>query len=208
MDIMKIVNQAIEIITKPKEALKKYKDVKVTKEELLIYLGIVTIPTLLGYIIGYGVVGIGGYGWSYKVPIGWAVGWGIAQFILMIIGVIVFGYVFNMLAQHFSSKENLMQAMKLVTYAITPVLIAGILNVVPGIGGIIVFLALLYSLYILYLGLPIYMGTPEDKRIIYLIVAIIVYFVIMMVISWLVSSIMWGLIGYNPYVFYASRGWF
>lgn len=203
MDIMKIVNQAKDIILKPKVALKQLKDEKITKQDLLIYLGIMAIPGLIGIIVGYGIVGLSfGWGfssWSYRLPIGWAVAWGIAQYILTIIGVIVFGYVFNMLAPSFSSKQNLMQSMKLVAYAITPVLLAGIFNIYPPIG-LITFLALIYSLYILYIGLPIYMGTPEDKRIIYIIVSIVVYAIIMSAISFVVSSIMWGAIGYNPFI--------
>ena len=53
MDIMKIVNQAINVVLKPKETLKKLKDEKITKESLLIYLGIVALPTLIGIIVGY-----------------------------------------------------------------------------------------------------------------------------------------------------------
>ena len=80
MDIMKIVNQAINVVLKPKETLKKLKDEKITKESLLIYLGIVALPTLIGIIVGYGVVGFS-FGWgiysiSYRLPIGWSVAWG------------------------------------------------------------------------------------------------------------------------------------
>ena len=202
MDIMKVVNQAKDICFNPKGTLKKLKDEKITKESLLIYLGIVALPTLIGVIIGQGIVGVsvgwGFYSYSYTVPLGWAVAGGISQYILMIISVIVFGYVVNFLAPSFSSKQNLMQSMKLVAYAITPVLIAGIFNIFPPLS-IIVFLALIYSLYILYIGLPIYLETPKnEKRIIYIIVAIVIYAVIIIVIGIIVSALMWGLTGYNP----------
>ncbi len=63
------------------------------------------------------------------------------------------------------------QAMKLVAYASTLGLLAGILYIIPPLA-ILVFLASLYGLYILYLGIPVFMETPEDKRLIYLIVSI------------------------------------
>lgn len=212
MDIMEIVNQAKDIVLNPRGTLKKLKDEKITKEYLLIYLGIVAFPTLIGVIIGQGVVGISGgwgsYSFLYRVPIGWAVAWGIAQYVLLIIGVIVFGYVVNFLAPNFSSKANLMQSMKLVAYATTPVLLAGIFNIYPPLG-IISLLALIYSLYILYIGLPIYLNTPKnEKRIVYIIVSIIIFAVIMIVIGVIVSAVMWGLIGYNPYGgIPSSPGW-
>jgi len=202
MDIMKIILQAKDITLNPKGALKKLKDEKITKQDLIIYLAIVAFPILIGVIIGQGVVGTSfGWGWYaavFRVPLGWAVAWGIVQYIMMIIGVIVFGYVFNMLAPSFSSKQNLMQSMKLVAYALTPLLLAGILNIYPPIA-ILQLVALIYSLYILYMGLPIYLGTPDDKRIVYMIISIIIYAVIFFVISWIVNTAMWGIIG-NPFI--------
>ncbi len=200
MDIAKIINQAKDIILKPKDALQRYKDETITKQDVLIYLGIVAFPTFLGIVLGYGLVGVS-YGWGlgFTLPLQWAFAWGIMQYIMMVIGVVVFAYVFNMLAPSFSSKPNKMQAIKLVMYATTPVLVAGILNIWPVLS-LVILLVALYSLYILYVGLPIYMETPNDKRVGYLIVSIIIYIVIVFAISWIVSTVMWNIVGYNPYI--------
>lgn len=193
MDIMKIINQAKEIILNPKEALKKYKDTKVTQQDLIIYLAIVAFPMLIGIFLGYAVVGYGYYG----SLIGPALGRAIVQYILSIIGVIVFGMVLNMLAPSFGLKENKMQAMKLVAYAATPWLLAGIFWIFPVIG-IISLLAGLYGLYILYIGLPIYMDTPKDKQFPYFIIGIIVYIIIMAIIWWIADAIWWSMAGVGP----------
>ncbi|MDF2957999.1 MAG: hypothetical protein OD814_001621 [Candidatus Alkanophagales archaeon MCA70_species_1] len=146
-----------------------------------------------GVIIGYGVVGVkvgwGMFATHITLPMGTAVGIGILQYALSIIGVIIFAYILNALAPSFSSEQNLMQAMKLAAYAATPGLLAGILYALPTLS-ILVFLISLYGLYILYLGLPVLMNTPEDKQIIYLIVAIVVYIIIMVVIGAVVSAVM------------------
>lgn len=212
MDIMKTINQAKEIMLKPKNALQKYKDEQVTLKDTLLYLGIVGFPTFLGILIGYGVVGFsfgwGGYGFTYKVPLEWAFAWALTQYILLIIGVIVFAYVFDMLASSFSSKPNKMQSMKLVSYVATPVLIAGIFNIWPPLG-LLGLLAAIYSFYILYIGLPVYMGTPNDKVLVYIIVSIIIYVVIYYAIGWVVSTVMWSAIGYNPYTVTVNYpGWY
>jgi len=179
-----MVNQAKDLILNPRGTMKKLKDEKVAMNDIILYLAVIAVPTFLGILIGYGVVGFG-YGWgpySFRVSLGaMAVPLAIIYYILSIVGIIVFGYIFNALAPTFKSKQNLMQAQKLVAYAATPWLIAGILYIFPLIG-ILVLLAALYGLYILYLGLPIFMETPKDQQIIYLIIGIIVFIVVMFVV--------------------------
>ena len=121
MDIMKIVNQAKDIVLNPKGTMEKLKDEKVTQKDIIMYLAIVAVPTFLGVLIGYGLIGFGWYGGS----LGPAIVRAIVQYILAIIGIIVFGYIFNALAPNFKTKQNLSQAMKLVAYAATPWLLAG-----------------------------------------------------------------------------------
>lgn len=195
MDINAIVDRAKNVVLKPKETLEAAKAEQPSMQDLIIYVAIVAVPTLIGIIIGYGVVGIGGFWGHFRVPIHLALGWGILQYVLSIIGVFVFGYIVSLLAPSFSSKQDQTQAMKLVAYASTPGLLAGILYIIPPLA-ILVFLASLYGLYILYLGIPVFMETPEDKRLIYLIVSIVVYIIIMAIIGWITSAIMWGMIGY------------
>ena len=204
MDISSIINRGINVILKPKEVFNQIKTEQITKEQLIIYLGIFALPGLIGYIIGYGVVGISYSVYlahhSYKVPVAWAVGFGILYYIMTIIGIIIFGYIVNMLAPNFKSKQNLMQAMKLVVFSATPALLAGIFNIYPPIA-LLIFLASLYGLYLLYIGIPIFMETPNDQHIVYLVVSIIAYFVIIFIISWVVSAIMWAGLGGYPGTF-------
>ena len=197
MDINDIVDRAKNVVLKPQETLEAAKTEQPSMQDLIIYVAIVAVPTLIGIIIGYGVVGVGAFLTHFRVPIHWAVTWGIMQYVLSIVGVIVFGYVVNMLAPSFSSRQDQIQATKLVAYAATPGLLAGILYIIPSLS-FLVFLAGLYGLYILYLGIPVFMGTPEDKRLIYLIVAIVAYIIIMAVVGGVTSAVMWGLIGPYP----------
>ena len=199
MDIMKMVNQAKDIIIKPKETMEKLKSVTVTTNNIVIYLAIIGLPTFLGIFLGYGFVGWGFYGGS----IGYAFALGLITYILSIVGIIVFGFILNALEKNFKSKENKMQAMKLVSYAATPWLLLGIASIYPPIA-IISLLGGLYGLYILYLGIPILMETPKDQQIPYFIIGLIIYIVIMGVIYWLVGwiwvQLVWG--AYGGYVYW------
>jgi hypothetical protein len=188
MDIGKTISQAIKIITKPKKALQEINTQSITRTDIIIYLAIIGIPTFIGVLIGYGFfwyVGI-----SFVVP---ALIGAIIYYIVAIIGIILFGYLVNAFAPTFKSQQNQAQALKLVAFSSTPWLLAGIFYLLPGFLWPVVLLAGLYGLYILYLGLPILMGTPKDQQIPYLIVALVIYIIIMGVIWWITQTIIWNI---------------
>ncbi|MBE3120868.1 MAG: YIP1 family protein [Thermoplasmata archaeon] len=185
MDIMKIVHQAKNLIINPKGTMFKLKDEQVTMKDIIIYLAIVAAPTFLGMLIGYGFFWGGGAGQL----LGYAFAMAIITYILSIIGVIVFGFLLNALAGNFKSKQNKMQALKLVSYAATPWLLLGIVNIYPVIG-LIALLGGIYGLYILYLGIPIFMETPKEQEMPYFVISLIVFIVVMGLVWWL-SSFIW-----------------
>jgi hypothetical protein len=206
MDIMKTVNQAKDLVFNPKGTMEKLKKEKVETKDVIMYLAIVGLPTFLGVLIGYGFLWIGFTG----TLLGYAFALAIITYILSIIGIMVFGFILNALAKNFKTKENKMQAMKLVSYAATPWLLLGIANIFPA-ASIISLLGGLYGLYILYLGIPILMETPKDQQMSYFIVGLIVYIIVMAVIWWLIGwlwiqlvwSLVWGSSAWygmnNPY---------
>ena len=104
MDIMKIINQAISILTNPKQALKNLKNEKMEMMDIIMYLAIVGIPILLGFILGYGAIG---YSTTF---IGAAIAGGIVYYIMAIIGIIIFGFLLNAFAPSFKSKQNHLDA--------------------------------------------------------------------------------------------------
>jgi hypothetical protein len=102
---------------------------------------------------------------------------------------IAFGYIINGLASSFKAQPDISQAMKLATGAMTPVWLGGILYVttVSALGIVGTLGGLGYGAYMLYLGLPIMNGTPQDKTVGYTIAAIAILFVVSMVASLLVG---------------------
>jgi hypothetical protein len=197
MDIMKTINQAISVLLNPKQALQNVKNEKMEMMDIILYLAIVAIPTLLGFILGYGVIGYGGF------YLGASVGAAILYYIIAIIGIIVFGFILNAFAPTFKSKQNQMQALKLVSYAATPWLLAGIFYLHPSIW-FLATIAGLYGLYILYIGIPILMETPKDQQIPFLIVAIVIYIIIMAVV-WQIAWNIWWRISWGSVIPYRYR---
>lgn len=197
MDIMKIINQAISVLMNPKQALQKVKNEKVETMDIIMYLAIVGIPTLIGFILGYGVIGYGGY------YLGASVGAAIIYYIVAIIGIIVFGFILNAIAPTFKSKQNNMQALKLVAYSATPWLLAGIFYLHPAIW-FLATLAGLYGLYILYIGIPILFETPKEQHIPFLIISIVIY-VIIMGLVWSIAWQIWWRVAWGSTIPY--YGW-
>jgi len=197
MDIMKIINQAKDLVINPAGTLKKLKDEKVEFNDIIIYLAIVGFPTFIGLLIGYGFLW-----WGGGNLIGYAFAIAIITYIMAIIGVIIFGHILNAIAPNFKTTQNKMQALKLVSYAATPWLLLGIVNIFPA-AGLISLLGGLYGLYILYIGIPILMGTGKEQHLGLFVVGLIIYIVIMGIINWLTSWIWWQLVWSTVW----SPGW-
>jgi len=94
-------------------------------------------------------------------------------FVTTVLGICLSALVVNALATSFTSQTDFRKAMQLVVYSFTPMLVAGILLIIPALG-IISFLEGIYGLYILYLGLKPLMKTPDDKVTGYFVVSLVV----------------------------------
>ena len=79
--------------------------------------------------------------------------------------VYVIAGVIDLLARKFETQKNFQNALKLSIYCHTPVWLAGIFLLIPGLN----FLMLLglYGAYLLWLGLPPLMGVPNEKAPLY-----------------------------------------
>src|SRR3546814_8308964 len=88
------------------------------------------------------------------------------------VGVWVLAWIINALAPTFEATRNPVQAMKVAAYSATAAWVAGVFQIVPSLGWIGAILGL-YSLYLLYLGLPILMKAPAAKAMAYTLATIV-----------------------------------
>jgi Yip1 domain len=112
----------------------------------------------------------------------------IVSWVLALVGAWIAAVVVEKLAPNFQSKGDTPQALKLVVYAMTPVWVAGILNLVPVLG-VLVIVAALYAIYLFYLGLPPVMSTPPDKTIPYMLVSALVIIVVSIVLGAITTAL-------------------
>ena len=151
-------------------------------------LPLALIPAI-AHIIGLSVIGRGMMSSS-----SWGIAMGLIQFILAFVGVYISAYVIAYLAPRFGSQQDMGRAVLLVAYSYTPAWVAGILSIVPALG-VLVFVGGLYGLYLVYLGLPHMMKTPQDKTIGYLAVSIIAVIVTYWIITLILTSIVFSVFG-------------
>jgi len=163
-------------------------------------LGKYVIPMALipavAYFIGYGLIGVDAFFFRFG-GITWGVLMACNSFITSIVGYFISTYVIDALAPSFDSPKNLGKSAQLVAYSYTASWVAGIFHILPTLG-ILVILGL-YGIYLFYLGLPVLKKTPEDKRVVYMIVSAIVIVVVSAVVGFIITNIIYGVTG-NPYL--------
>ncbi len=123
------------------------------------------IPAIAQFIgmtlIGYSMLGV-----SIKLGFGQGLSQMIIGFVLTLITIYVLALIIEALAPTFDGQKDRMAALKLAAYSSTPGWVAGILQIIPALG-MLVILAALYGIYLLYIGLPVLMKCPKDKAPVY-----------------------------------------
>jgi len=187
---MNLVERAKNIIITPKTEWDAVSAEEPNIQQILLgyVLPLALIPTI-AVIIGWGVIGIFGFrSFTYGIAMG------LVQLINAFLSVLITGFVIDALAPSFGSQKNMGRAVQLVAYSMTPIWIAGILNIFPSIGWLAGLIGL-YGLYLMYLGLTPLMKTPEDKKVGYLAVSIIILIVVYFVIAAILTAILMAVFG-------------
>jgi hypothetical protein len=120
------------------------------------------IPNLFGFI-GACLIGVVTSGTTVRTPIVDGLFGAIFGYVMACTTVLVLALIIYLLAPVFSGRRNFDSAFKLAVYSFTPVWLAGIFLVLPGLH----FLALcgFYGLYILWLGMPRLTKVPEEMSL-------------------------------------------
>mgnify|MGYP003582801188 FL=1 len=185
---MNLINRAKSILLTPKTEWSliesEQTDVKTLTINYLLPLAL--IPAIAGFI-GFGLIGQNVFG-MHIGSAGYGLRYAIVNLVSTIGGAFLTAYIIDLLAPSFGSEKNFLQSFKLVVYSYTPMMVAGILLIIPSLS-ILATLAGLYGLYLLYIGLQPLKKTPEDKKTSYFVVSLIVVILGSFVLSSILSSI-------------------
>jgi hypothetical protein len=135
----------------------------------LLILGLV--PAIAGFI-GMSLVGIGATGFGFRLPVMAGLVQAVVGYVLWLAMVYALALVINALAPTFGGQKDMLSAFKTAAYSMTAAWLGGIFSAMPTFA-ILGLIAALYSIYLLYTGLPVMMRCPEDKAVGYTAVTVL-----------------------------------
>ena len=124
---------------------------------------------------------------SQSVSLTTAITQGVARYILALLGVFVVSRIISLLAPGFGGQRNDVQGLKASAYSSTASWVGGIFLLLPALY-LVSLIFSLYSLVLLYIGLPIVMKVPQDRAMGYTAVVIIVSIVVFLVIGAILTA--------------------
>jgi hypothetical protein len=180
---MNIVERVPAILLKPKEAWPQIAAEPATPASIyggyLVFLA--AIPAICGFI-GWTLIGAGMMGVSFRLP----VATGLVQFVvgyLLSLGIVwVLALIVNALAPTFGGSKDFVAALKVVAYGSTAGFVGGVFNLLPALGWLAL-LAAIYSIYLIYTGLPVLMRCPTARAGAYTAVVVVCSFVAMLALA-------------------------
>jgi hypothetical protein len=128
-----------------------------------------------------GLIGMLVFGFlGYRPPITFALTTAVISYAMALIATYVLALIIDALAPSFGATKNPLSAMKVAAFSSTAAWIAGIFQLLPSIALLGALLGL-YSLYLLWIGLPLLMKAPADRAPTYVVVSIVVAIVVMVI---------------------------
>lgn len=173
--------------------------------QMVMYVAMLGLAGVIGTILGTLV-------WSSWFLVSGVI-WSIISWIVMIVVFVIVGFLFSAVSQSVIKRQvSTDEALTVIGYAMTPMLLAGFLtNLLSPIGGmglggwgfvnpmvlvagLIGLLALIYSLFLFYIGAKVRFG-PEVAvvaTIVYAVIAILVGLVVGLIMAAIMAAIFWG----------------
>ena len=180
MDFQKLRRRVIGILT---DSIHEWRVISAEQDDIAsVYMNYIVplaaIPAI-SMFIGLGIIGapfIGRFG------ILTALSSAIFGYVSALASPIIAAVVIEQLAPKFKSSGTLVDALKLVAYASTPMWVGGILYILLYLAPLVL-AAALYAIYLFYLGLPAMMKTHPDNVVPYMVVSAIVLLVINLLLA-------------------------
>lgn len=184
---MALVERVKQILTDPSAEWPRIEAESTTTREL--YTGYILPLSAIGpvaMVIGLGLFGISmPLAGTVRLPLSQLLTQAIVAYGFGLVSVYVLAWIINMLAPTFGGTKNMEQALKVAAYGATASWVGGLCQLLPSLS-LLGLLAALYSLYLVWLGLPVLMKAPSEKSLGYtatVVVAAIVLFATTGVVS-------------------------
>ncbi len=192
---MSLVNRAKNMLLTPKTEWQAISlEQPVNNNIIMGYLVPFVLLAAAAAFIGYGLIGFSVLGF-HTVGISWGIYNAILRIVLGIGSVYVTAFVLDALAPSFGSQKDFGRSLQLVVYGSTPSLVAGLFAFLPLLAGLVALAGAVYSIYLWYLGLGPIKNTPEDKKVVFLLVTYAVLLVAYFILTAILGLILLPIFG-------------
>lgn len=162
-------------------------ETSVTTLYLRYLMPLAVIPAVAGFI-GMSLVGVGRIGVSIRIPILSGLTQMVLGYAMSLAMVYVVSLIANALAPGFGGRKDRLNALKLVGYSSTAAMVGGIFALIPALG-MLMLVAGIYSLYLLFRGVPTLMRVPSEKALPYTAILIVCAIVLSAVVGMVLGAV-------------------
>jgi hypothetical protein len=153
---------------------------------LLPLAGIAALATLIGTMVwGYNAGPV-----TVRYGFGDALSVAVMGLVMSMVVVYVLAWIIAALAPTFKGEKNFLKAFTVAAFSMTASLVGSFFAILPALAWLIGLIGGLYSLYLLYKGLPVLMKTPADKALGYTVVVVIAAIVCNVVVGAILASVL------------------
>ena len=186
---MNIIERVKNILLTPKTEWEVINGETATPQSLLIgYVLPLAIVAAAGSLLK-GLLFAGTFGLKYFILTA------VIAFIASVISYYITVIIVDMLAPSFASEKDMGKSAQLVAYSGTPSYVGTLLSFIPIVGWLIALAAWAYGVYLMYLGIGPLKKTPEDKKVVYMIVAFLIMIVLYFIIVAILGAILFAAMG-------------
>lgn len=180
MDIMRVYERVKNILLAPREAFPILKTeianvMQIYREYVLLVAALPAVGIILKF---------GGF-WSF----GYRLRLALMSYLLSLLTFYISAFIVDALAEKFGSTKDINNAFKLVAYAATGSMVGQFFTFLGWVGTLLGFAGLLYSIYLFYIGLPVFMDTPKERVFTYMVAVLVVSFVVYLILGAIFGSI-------------------
>lgn len=166
------------------------------------YTALVFLLALIPPVCGF--IGTTQFGWKIgtetpvKLTVSSALTIAVAYYFAIVIGIFAVGYMIKWMGQTYVKKVGMSEAVALASFVAVPLLLVGVFEIFPilWVNFLVGLMALGYSVFLLYTGLPILMDLPREKGFLYS-TAVLGVGMVALVAMLIVTALLWG-VGLSP----------
>jgi hypothetical protein len=193
MDLNKIIQRARALLVSPRTEWPVIAAEPATVQGL--YREYILILAAIPPVCRFVKTSILGYAWHgfriFRLGIGAGLTAAIVEYVVSLVGVYVLAVIIEAMAPNFAGQANRIQALKVAGYSYTASWIAGCAQILPGLYQLVAVAGAIYSVYLLYLGLPSTMKVLPERAGGYTAVVV----VIALILGWIIAVITGGITG-------------